>query len=65
MFVVPVAKAKGILSELIKRATDGETVYIERYGKPVVAIVPIDKATASKRIGVLAGKLVVPDNFDK
>jgi antitoxin (DNA-binding transcriptional repressor) of toxin-antitoxin stability system len=65
MLLVPTAKAKGILSEMIKKATAGETVFIERYGKPVVAIVPVDKAVYSKRIGALAGKLEVPENFDE
>jgi prevent-host-death family protein len=62
--MVPTAKAKGILSELTKRACKGEPVFIERYGKPVVALVPASSVQRVKRIGILAGKLRLPDDLD-
>jgi prevent-host-death family protein len=64
MFTVSTFKAKGILSELTKRACAGEPVFIERYGKPVVALVPAESVRRAKRIGILAGKLTLPDNLD-
>jgi prevent-host-death family protein len=64
MLTVPTAKAKGILSELTKRACKGEPVFIERYGKPVVALVPASYVRRVKRIGILAGKLRLPDDLD-
>jgi prevent-host-death family protein len=64
MLTVPTAKAKGILSELIKRACKGEPVFIERYGKPVVALVPATSVQRIKRFGILAGKLRLPDDMD-
>jgi prevent-host-death family protein len=60
VLTVPTAKAKGILSELTKRACQGEPVFIERYGKPVVALVPASYVQRVKRIGILAGKLTLP-----
>jgi prevent-host-death family protein len=64
VLTVPTAKAKGILSELTKRACTGEPVFIERYGKPIVALVPASFVRKVKRIGILAGKLTLPDNLD-
>jgi antitoxin (DNA-binding transcriptional repressor) of toxin-antitoxin stability system len=65
MLIVPTHKAKGILSEMTKRACEGEPVFIERYGKPVVALVPASYVRRVKRLGVLAGKLTLPADLDK
>ncbi|MDR2603975.1 MAG: type II toxin-antitoxin system prevent-host-death family antitoxin [Desulfovibrio sp.] len=65
MFTVSTFKAKGILSELTKRASAGEPVFIERYGKPIVALVPASYVRRAKRIGILAGKLVLPADLDR
>jgi prevent-host-death family protein len=64
MLTVSTAKAKGILSELTKRASEGEPVFIERYGKPIVALVPASFVRKVKRIGILAGKLTLPHDLD-
>ncbi len=56
--------AKSTLSQLVKRAANGETIMIGAYGKPSVKLVSADAGVGAKRMGVLAGKLVVPDNFD-
>ncbi|MDR2124980.1 MAG: type II toxin-antitoxin system prevent-host-death family antitoxin [Desulfovibrio sp.] len=64
MLIVPVHKAKGILSELTKRAVTGEPVFIERYGKPIVALVPAESVRRVKRLGILAGKLRLPADLD-
>jgi prevent-host-death family protein len=64
VLIVPTHKAKGILSELTKRACEGEPVFIERYGKPVVALVPASYVRKVKRLGVLAGKLRLPADLD-
>lgn len=41
---VTLADAKAHLSELVERATRGETVRITRRGKPVARIVAVDRA---------------------
>jgi antitoxin (DNA-binding transcriptional repressor) of toxin-antitoxin stability system len=64
MLIVPTHKAKGILSEMTKRACEGEPVFIERYGKPVVALVPASFVRKVKRIGILSGKLTLPADLD-
>jgi prevent-host-death family protein len=65
VLTVSTHKAKGILSELTKRAAGGEPVFIERYGKPVVALVPADSVRRVKRLGILAGKLMLPAGPEK
>ncbi|MDR1686061.1 MAG: type II toxin-antitoxin system prevent-host-death family antitoxin [Desulfovibrio sp.] len=64
MLTVSTAKAKSILSEMTKRACKGEPVFIERYGKPVVALVPASSVRRAKCLGILAGKLSLPDDLD-
>jgi antitoxin (DNA-binding transcriptional repressor) of toxin-antitoxin stability system len=64
VLTVSTIKAKSILSELTKRAAAGEAVFIERYGKPVVALVPASYVRRAKRLGVLAGKLTLPADLD-
>lgn len=63
--VISMHQAKTMLSQLVKRAAAGETIFLGAYGKAEAKLVPVDADTApKKRIGILAGKLVVPDDFD-
>ena len=56
MSVVNVHAAKTQLSR--------EEVIIARAGKPVVKLVPIAEDKPRRRLGTLAGKLTIPDDFD-
>jgi len=65
MTVVSMHQAKSTLSQLVKRAATGETILLGAYGKAEAKLVPAgEHELPGKRIGVLAGKLVVPDDFD-
>ena len=64
METVTIHKAKSNLSQLVKLATEGETIYIGGYGRPQVMLTAADAARPKKKIGILAGRLVVPDDFD-
>ena len=65
MEVISMHQAKSTLSQLVKRASNGETILIGAYGKISAKLVPVTQPTApQKRIGILTGKLTVPDNFD-
>ncbi len=64
METVTIHKAKSNLSQLVKLATEGETIYIGGYGRPQVVLTAADGMKPKKRIGILAGRLVVPDDFD-
>jgi antitoxin (DNA-binding transcriptional repressor) of toxin-antitoxin stability system len=57
-------EAKSTLSQLVKKAAGGETVYIGGYGTPQVALVAVNTVRPKKRLGILADRLVVPDDFD-
>jgi prevent-host-death family protein len=56
--------AKTQLSRLLDAAAAGGEVIIARAGKPVARLVPITGAKHPRRLGTLAGKLLVPDDFD-
>ena len=65
MEVISMHQAKSSLSQLVHRAENGETIVIGAYGKAQAKIVPADfQRVMPKKIGVLAGKLNVPDDFD-
>ena len=58
--------AKTHLSRLVEAAANGEPFIIARAGKPIVKVVAIDAPTASpRRTGFLAGRIVVPRDFDR
>ena len=70
MEVVSMHQAKSHLSQLVKRAASGEAIYIGAYGHAEAELVSPATLEASqpkprKRIGMLAGKLHVPDDFDE
>lgn len=65
MEVIAMHQAKSTLSQLVKRAANGETIFIGAYGKIDAKLVTATQSSApQKRIGILAGKRTVPDNFD-
>ena len=62
--IVPMHKAKSSLSQLVKRAASGENIFIGSYGKPEAVLSPAVGFKPKKRLGLMEGKLVVPDDFD-
>jgi antitoxin (DNA-binding transcriptional repressor) of toxin-antitoxin stability system len=64
MQVISMHQAKSNLSSLVKRAAKGETLLIGAYGHAEAMLVSIDSAQLKKKIGVLAGKIIVPDDFN-
>ena len=67
MIKVNMLEAKTNLSKLVKQLEDMEddVIYIARDGVEVAQITLIPKKDVSKRIGIAAGKLMLPDDFDK
>ena len=66
MNVITMHQAKSNLSQLVKKAANGETIYIGAYGKAEAKIVAVDaQAKPKKIIGLLKGKIDVPDDFDE
>lgn len=59
--------AKTHLSRLVRAAAAGEPFIIARAGKPLVKVVSIDAPGPEARVrtGFLAGRIAVPDDFDR
>lgn len=64
--VFNLAEAKARLSQLVKRAEKGETIYIKRYGKIVAKIVPAEAEARPKRMpGAWRGQVWIAPDFDE
>jgi prevent-host-death family protein len=58
-------EAKTMLSKLVERAEAGEEIIIARAGKPAAKLVPLTRERIRRKLGLLDGKLQIPDDFDK
>jgi prevent-host-death family protein len=67
MKIVNIHEAKTHLSRLVDQAALGEAFIIAKAGKPMAKVVPLDPAETEspRRLGFLAGQIVVPDDFDQ
>ena len=67
MRTVNMHEAKTHLSRLVKAAAEGEPFIIARAGRPVVKVTALDvpEGGPRRRIGFLAGRILVPDDFDR
>ena len=67
MQTVNIHEAKTHLSRLIDQAAKGEPFVIAKAGKPLVKVVPLGAPESGqmKRVGFMAGQIVVPDDFDQ
>jgi prevent-host-death family protein len=63
MKTVNIHEAKTHLSRLVDAAARGEPFIIAKSGKPLVKVTMLE-GHAPKRLGFLAGKGHVPDDFD-
>lgn len=64
MRTVNMREAKTHLLRLVAAAARGEPFVIARAGKPLVKVVALDAPEARHRIGFLAGRISVRDDFD-
>ena len=67
MRTVNMHEAKTHLSRLVKAAAEGEPFIIARAGKPVVKVTAVDAPDTGpgRRLGFLAGRISVPEDFDR
>jgi prevent-host-death family protein len=63
--VVNVHTAKTHFSRLLDEAAAGAEIIIAKAGKPVAKLVPLNAQAPRRRLGLLAGKAVVPEDFDQ
>jgi prevent-host-death family protein len=64
MRMVNIHAAKTQLSRLVEAAAAGEEIIIAKSGKPIARLGPLAGAGRGRRLGILAGKLRVPEDFD-
>lgn len=65
MITVNMHEAKTQLSKLVDQAVKGEAFVIAKAGKPLVKVAGLDTPEVPKRLGFLAGEIVVPKDFDR
>lgn len=67
MRTVNMHEAKTHLSRLVEGAARGEPFIIARAGKPLVKVLAVDapEVGPAGRTGFLAGRISLPDNFDR
>jgi prevent-host-death family protein len=61
---VNIHAAKTQLSRLVDAAAAGEEIIIAKSGKPVARLGPLSEPRRKRTLGVLAGRLRVPEDFD-
>ena len=61
---VNIHEAKTHLSRLIDEVTGGKEIVIGKAGKPVARLVPFRARAPRRKLGALAGRFTVPDDFD-
>jgi prevent-host-death family protein len=64
MRTVNIHAAKTQLSRLVDAAAAGEEIIIAKSGKPMARLGPLAGRQGKRRLGVLAGKLRIPEDFD-
>jgi prevent-host-death family protein len=64
MRTVNIHEAKTHLSRLVEDAARGAEIVIAKAGKPMVRLVPYAPARKRRKLGILDGRFVVPDDLD-
>ena len=62
--IINVHEAKTHLSRILEEVAAGAEVTIAKAGRPVARLVPIGPVTRPKTLGLLRGRITVPDDFD-
>jgi antitoxin (DNA-binding transcriptional repressor) of toxin-antitoxin stability system len=65
MRVVNIHEAKTQLSRLVEAAANGEGFVIARAGRPLVQVTALAPPPRPVRLGFMAGRIAVPEDFDR
>lgn len=65
MRVIDIDEVQGHLSRLVDDAAGGKPFIIAKAGRPLVKVVAVEPARATRRLGFLTGEIDVPDDFDR
>ena len=63
--VINIHQAKTHLSRYVEEVAQGKVIVIGKAGKPMARLVPIVPEVKRKKLGILKGKLRVPDDFNR
>jgi prevent-host-death family protein len=63
--IINIHEAKTHLSRIIDEVAAGREVIIAKAGKPMARLVPFVGLARPKKLGLLKGKLEVPDDFNR
>jgi prevent-host-death family protein len=66
MKIVNIHEAKTHLSRLLEDVAEGESFIIAKAGRPLAKVVPLasEEGEKPRRLGFLAGRIVVPADFN-
>lgn len=62
--VINIHEAKTHLSKIVDDVAAGAEVIIAKAGKPMARLSPISARAQPKKLGLLKGKIKVPDDFN-
>ena len=62
--VFNIHEAKTNLSRIVDDVAAGAVVIIAKAGKPMARLVPFDVPVKAKKLGLLKGKIKVPEDFN-
>lgn len=65
MRTLNIHEAKTHLSRIVDEVAAGAEVVIAKSGKPMARLVPLAERRPKRKLGILAGQLHVPDDFDE
>lgn len=63
--VVNIHEAKTHLSRIVEEVAAGAEVIIAKAGKPIARLTQVAGRPRKKKLGVLKGKIKVPDDFNE
>jgi len=62
--IINIHDAKTHLSRIVDRVAAGAEVVIAKAGKPMVRLSPIEGIPKKKKLGMLKGRITVPEDFN-
>jgi prevent-host-death family protein len=63
--IINIHEAKTHLSRIIDEVAAGSEVIIAKAGKPMARLTPLSGEPRPKKLGLLKGRLKVPDDFNE
>jgi prevent-host-death family protein len=62
--IINIYEAKTHLSRIVDEVAAGAEVIIAKAGKPIARLVPLEPKVQPKKLGLLKGRIKVPDDFN-